>query len=236
MSVQKTLTTLVGSSSHLQTKYQLNESKIITFIGIPGSGKSSVAREMSKRLKNGVLMEEIAETAANKGFEVADRASIGTETWFLTQYYTRGAEAQKLVNEGKIVIMDGNYANSLAFGFANFVNSNNPSFFMHFPSYIVNKAVGTLVNPDVYIVFKISLEESVKRQEKRGREELKTKSVQVIKDVDRFYKLFFSILEPEIPVFEVDAEQPFEEVIKDVQDILKNKLKLNFVSLKDFTK
>lgn len=202
--------------------------KIIAFIGLPGSGKSSTAREIVKRLENAIIMPEIAEIAAAKGFEVADRASIGTETWFLTQYYTRGVEAQKLRGDGKVVIMDGNYANSLAFGFANFVSSNNPSFFMHFPSYIVNKAVGTLVKPDAYVFFKVSLKESIKRQDIRGKEELKTKSIKVMKDVDRFYNLFFSILEPEIPVFEVDADKSREKVLKNVKNILREKLVLKF--------
>ncbi len=204
------------------------EGKIIAFIGLPGSGKSSLAKEFVDRLENAILVPEIAETAASKGFEVADRASIGTETWFLTQYYTRGVEAKKMKDEGKIVIMDGNYANSLAFGFANFVASNNPSFFMHFPSYIVNKAVGTLVRPDAYIFFKMSISDSVRRQDMRSREELRTKSTQVLEDVDRFYKLFFSILEPEIPLYEVDAGKIKEEVIKQVEGILAKELKLPF--------
>ncbi|MFN6992429.1 MAG: hypothetical protein ACK4MM_06905, partial [Fervidobacterium sp.] len=67
-------------------------------------------------------------------FEVADRASIRTETWFLTQYYTRGIEAKRLMNEGKIVIMDGNCANSLAFGFANFVSQITQASLCTFPA------------------------------------------------------------------------------------------------------
>jgi len=116
---------------------------IVVFEGLPGCGKSSIARDVAKKIQNCVVMPEVSELAAAKGFEVADRASIGTETWFLTQYYTRGTEAKRLRAEGKTVIEDRNYASSLAFGFANFVASNNPSIFMHFPSYIVNKAVGT---------------------------------------------------------------------------------------------
>ena len=107
---------------------------IIAFEGLPGCGKSSVAREAAERIQDCVIMPEVSELAASRGFEVADRASIGTETWFLTQYYTRGTEAARLRKEGKLVIMDRNYASSLAFGFANFVASNNPSFFMHFPA------------------------------------------------------------------------------------------------------
>ena len=204
------------------------EGKIIAFIGLPGSGKSSIAKDFCDRLENAVLVPEIAEIAASKGFEVADRASIGTETWFLTQYYTRGVEAKKMKDDGKIVIMDGNYANSLAFGFANFVASNNPSFFMHFPSYIVNKAVGTLVRPDAYIFFRVSIKDSVRRQVIRRKEELKTKSTQVLEDVDRFYKLFFSILEPEIPLYEIDASKQKDDVTKQVEEILEKELKLPF--------
>jgi hypothetical protein len=66
---------------------------IVVFEGLPGCGKSTIAREAVKRLDNTVLMPEVSEMAASRGFEVADRASIGTETWFLTQYYTRGHEA-----------------------------------------------------------------------------------------------------------------------------------------------
>jgi len=69
---------------------------IVVFEGLPGCGKSSIAREVAKKIQNCVVMPEVSELAAAKGFEVADRASIGTETWFLTQYYTRGTgeEAQ----------------------------------------------------------------------------------------------------------------------------------------------
>ena len=195
---------------------------IVVFEGLPGCGKSSIAREVAKKIQNCVVMPEVSELAAAKGFEVADRASIGTETWFLTQYYTRGTEAKRLRAEGKTVIEDRNYASSLAFGFANFVASNNPSIFMHFPSYIVNKAVGTLVEPDAYIFFKIPVSESVKRQDSREelREELKTGNVTVLKDCARFYRAFFTILEPEVPLYEIDATRPKEVVLEDVLGIL----------------
>jgi len=195
---------------------------IVVFEGLPGCGKSSIAREVAKKIQNCVVMPEVSELAAAKGFEVADRASIGTETWFLTQYYTRGTEAKRLRAEGKTVIEDRNYASSLAFGFANFVASNNPSIFMHFPSYIVNKAVGTLVEPDAYIFFKIPVSESVKRQDSREelREELKTGNVAVLKDCARFYRVFFTILEPEVPLYEIDATRPKEVVLEDVLGIL----------------
>jgi thymidylate kinase len=194
---------------------------IVAFEGLPGCGKSSVAREVAKEIQDCVIMPEVSELAASKGFEVADRASIGTETWFLTQYYTRGTEAARLREEGKLVIMDRNYASSLAFGFANFVASNNPSFFMHFPSYIVNKAVGTLVKPDAYFFFKISVSESVRRMDSREelREELRTGSVQVLWDCERFYKAFFSILEPEVSLYEIDATQSKESVLGEVLGI-----------------
>jgi len=196
---------------------------IVAFEGLPGCGKSSVAREVAKEIQDCVIMPEVSELAASRGFEVADRASIGTETWFLTQYYTRGTEAARLREEGKLVIMDRNYASSLAFGFANFVASNNPSFFMHFPSYIVNKAVGTLVKPDAYFFFKIPISESVRRMDSREemRDELRTGSVQVLRDCERFYKAFFSILEPEVPVYEVDATRSKEAVLEEVLGILR---------------
>jgi len=195
---------------------------IVVFEGLPGCGKSSIARDVAKKIQNCVVMPEVSELAAAKGFEVADRASIGTETWFLTQYYTRGTEAKRLRAEGKTVIEDRNYASSLAFGFANFVASNNPSIFMHFPSYIVNKAVGTLVEPDAYSFFKIPVSESVKRQDSREelREELKTGNVTVLKDCARFYRVFFTILEPEVPLYEIDATRPKEVVLEDVLGIL----------------
>lgn len=195
---------------------------IIAFEGLPGCGKSSVARGVAERVEGSVVMPEVSEVAASKGFEVADRASIGTETWFLTQYYTRGNEAARLRGEGKLVIMDRNYASSLAFGFANFVASNNPSLFMHFPSYIVNKAAGTLVKPDAYLFFRIPVEESVKRMESREemRDELRTGSLQVLRDCERFYKAFFSILEPEVPLYEIDATQPKERVLEEALGII----------------
>jgi len=194
---------------------------IVAFEGLPGCGKSSVARKVAKEIQDCVIMPEVSELAASRGFEVADRASIGTETWFLTQYYTRGTEAKRLREEGKLVIMDRNYASSLAFGFANFVASNNPSFFMHFPSYIVNKAVGTLVKPDAYFFFKIPVSESVRRMDSREemREELRTGSVQVLRDCERFYKAFFSILEPEVPLYEIDATQSKASVLGEVLGI-----------------
>ena len=195
---------------------------IVVFEGLPGCGKSTIAREAVIRLENTVLMPEVSEMAASRGFEVADRASIGTEAWFLTQYYTRGAKAEVLRKEGKHVIMDRNYASGLAFGFANFVASSNPSLFMHFPSYIVNKAVGTLVKPDAYIYFKIPVEESVRRQDSREelKEELRTGSVDVLDNCERFYKAFFSILEPEVSLYEIDATKPMEAVLEEVLGVL----------------
>ena len=191
---------------------------IVAFEGLPGCGKSSIAKKVAEKIQNCVVMPEVSEMAASRGFEVADRASIGTETWFLTQYYTRGTEAERLREEGKLVIMDRNYASSLAFGFANFVASSNPSFFMHFPSYIVNKAVGTLVKPDAYVFFRIPVSESVRRQD--SREELRTGSVQVLRDCERFYRAFFTILEPEVPLREIDATRSKESVLEDVLRIL----------------
>jgi thymidylate kinase len=195
---------------------------IVAFEGLPGCGKSSVALEVAERMENCVIMPEVSELAASKGFEVADRASIGTETWFLTQYYTRGTEAKRLREEGKLVVMDRNYASSLAFGFANFVASNNPSIFIHFPSYIVNKAAGTLVKPDAYVFFRIPVTESVNRMDSREemKEELRTGSVQVLRDCERFYKAFFTILEPEVPLYEIDATRSKESVLEEVLGVL----------------
>jgi thymidylate kinase len=94
---------------------------------------------------------------------------------------------------------------------------------MHFPSYIVNKAVGTLVKPDAYVFFRIPVSESVRRQDTREelREELRTGSVQVLRDCERFYRAFFTILEPEVPLHEIDATRPKESVLEDVLRILK---------------
>jgi thymidylate kinase len=202
---------------------------IVVFEGLPGCGKSTIAKKAIDKLENCVLMPEVSEMAASRGFEVADRASIGTETWFLTQYYTRGTESERLKKQGKLVIMDRNYASSLAFGFANFVVSNNPSLFMHFPSYIVNKAVGTLVKPDAYLFFKIPVEESLKRQDSRDdlKEELRTGSIEVLKNCERFYKAFFAILEPEVTFHEIDATQSLDTVLEKVMEILED-LKSNF--------
>jgi thymidylate kinase len=195
---------------------------IVAFEGLPGCGKSSIAKEVSGEFEDCVVMPEVSETAASKGFEVADRASIGTEAWFLTQYYTRDIEAGRLRAEGKLVIEDRNYASSLAFGYANFVTSSNASFFMHFPSYIVNKAVGTLVRPDAYVFFRIPVEVSVERMGSREElaDELRTGSVSVLKECDRFYKAFFSVLEPEVPLYEVDATRSKGDVLDEVRDIL----------------
>ncbi len=195
---------------------------LVAVEGLPGCGKSSIAKEVAGEFEDCVIIPEVSETAASKGFEVADRASIGTEAWFLTQYYTRDVEAGRLKAEGKLVIEDRNYASSLAFGYANFVTSSNASFFMHFPSYIVNKAVGTLVRPDAYVFFRIPVEVSVERMGSRDKltEELRTGSVSVLKECERFYRAFFAVLEPEVPLYEVDATRSKDAVLGEVRDIL----------------
>jgi len=200
---------------------------IVAFEGLPGCGKSSIAKEIAGEFEDCVIIPEVSETAASKGFEVADRASIGTEAWFLTQYYTRDVEAERLKAEGKLVIEDRNYASSLAFGYANFVTSSNASFFMHFPSYIVNKAVGTLVRPDAYVFFRIPVEVSVERMGSRDEltEELRTGSVSVLRECERFYRAFFAVLEPEVPLYEVDATRSKDAVLEEVRDILNKILK-----------
>ena len=201
---------------------------IVAFEGLPGCGKSSIAKELAEEFENCVIIPEVSETAASKGFEVADRASIGTEAWFLTQYYTRDVEAGRLKAEGNLVIEDRNYASSLAFGYANFVTSSNASFFMHFPSYIVNKAVGTLVRPDAYVFFRIPVEVSVERQGSREEltEELRTGSVSVLRECERFYRAFFTVLEPEVPLYEVDATRSKDDVLGEVRDILNEVFKV----------
>ncbi len=195
---------------------------IVAFEGLPGCGKSSIAREVAERLQGCVVQPEVSETAAQGGFEVADRTSIGTESWFLTQYHTRGKEAEGLRDEGKLVIQDRNYASGLAFGFANFVASENPGFFLHFTGYVMNKALGTLIKPDAYVFFEIPVPESVRRQDSREemREELRTGSSQVLRQCERFYRAFFSILEPEVPIHRVDATRPKDEVLGEVLGII----------------
>ncbi len=197
---------------------------IVAFEGLPGCGKSSIAGMVAERLEGCIVQPEVSESAAQRGLQVADRTSIGTEAWFLTQYYNRNVEADRLREEGRLVIQDRNYASGLAFGLANFVESGNPGFFIHFPSYIMNKAMGTLVEPDAYVFFEIPVVESVGRQEGREemREELRTGSVDVLGLCERFYGVFFSVLEPEVPVFRVDARRPREEVLAEVLKIIKD--------------
>ena len=107
------------------------------------------------------------------------------------------------------------------------MTSSNASFFMHFPSYIVNKAVGTLVRPDAYVFFRIPVEVSVERQGSRDEltEELRTGSVSVLRECERFYRAFFSVLEPEVPLYEVDATRSKDDVLEEVRDIMKKIIK-----------
>ena len=53
---------------------------IVAFEGLPGCGKSSIAKKVAEKIPDCVVMPEVSEMAASRGFEVADRASIGTET------------------------------------------------------------------------------------------------------------------------------------------------------------
>jgi thymidylate kinase len=78
------------------------------------------------------------------------------------------------------------------------------------------------VKPDAYFFFKIPVSESVRRMDSREemKEELRTGSVQVLRDCERFYKAFFSILEPEVPLYEVDATRTKKAVLEEVLGLL----------------
>ena len=57
------------------------------------------------------------------------------------------------------------------------------------------------------------------------KEELKTDNINVLMDCERFYKAFFSILEPEVPLYEIDATSSMQSVFKEVLIILEELMK-----------
>ena len=57
------------------------------------------------------------------------------------------------------------------------------------------------------------------------KEELKTGNINVLMDCERFYKAFFAILEPEVPLYEIDATSSKKSVLQEVLIILEELMK-----------
>ncbi|NQT08821.1 hypothetical protein HQ586_07075 [Candidatus Bathyarchaeota archaeon] len=49
---------------------------------------------------------------------------------------------------------------------------------------------------------------------------MRTGSVSVLRECERFYRAFFAVLEPEVPLYEVDATRSKDAVLVEVRDIL----------------
>lgn len=197
---------------------------LITFEGIDGSGKSTIAKIVYKELKKEfkvVLTKEPTNTflgeTVKKSFK--ENVSLFTEALlFLSDHATHVEKIKKLLKEGKIVISD-RYSNSCFAYQGATLKQNLGKFGINSIKWLREISSPFELVPDITFLLDISPEIAFKRISKRTKK-TKFEKIEFLKEVRENYLK----LANEKRFIVIDGEKSIEEIKEEVVRKIKEKL------------
>jgi len=114
-----------------------------------------------------------------------------------------------------IVLVDRGYASTLAYNYIQLKLSLSQEYFKTLDWYLEGIKNGKLLKPDFYVLLSVDKKTAINRAKKLNRF---CKTIAWYNNPligNNFYKYFFSLLEPDIPLLSLDGKIPVEKLLKE---------------------
>lgn len=177
---------------------------IVYFEGVSCSGKTSLLEAVRKIRQDVVVISELP----------ADFQNQKDLDNFCRHNDERKCQAVKLAGKDKIVLVDRGYASTLAYNFIQYKLITSDEYLTTLRWYLEGILTKKLVKPDLYIFLSIDKNTALKRARLLNKLDTGIAWYSDPELGNSFYRFFFSILEPEVPLVEIDGRIPIGQTVK----------------------
>lgn len=189
----------------------------IGVMGTIGSGKTTLAKELSSVMNLNFYREKVDNNRYLKSFYLnMKKYSFQTE---INMLYNRWIQQENILASDKGSIQDRTIYEDMAF--AKLLHNSNLMTSDDFKTYteLYEKVISTMSYPDIIIYLNISVQTSMRRIGKRGRQMEESISEDYLKDLKKEYNLLYESLRYKTPIIEVDWNKDSNDMIKDAKNL-----------------
>ena len=205
----------------MKTYKFLHMSIIISFLGIPGSGKSTLGKKLAKKLKIPFMEEVGTQVILESGYT---SAGFKLPYEFDERVFERNKERlekTKKLLERTPVIWESHFVTDTSYLLGRaFFGDNNPKRFKLFQKY-QDPYFSSLNDRTVFVILDMDPEESLRRQRERNMPQLVTPDIKLLRYVrESFLKFYKQNKKRCIRIKDVDKKSE-EEVLREIEEGLK---------------
>lgn len=174
---------------------------IIYFEGVSCAGKSTLINEISNRIANSVVIPELPNNFA-KHKNLDDFCRVNDE---------RKCVESSLYSSRSIVLQDRGYASTLAYNYIQYKLGISTEYIKTLRWYFAGLLNKKLIKPDLYIFINVDKKTVLNRAKLVSRFK---QTIAWYSDPDlgnKFYRYFFNMCEPDVPVVEIDGSKSLKE-------------------------
>lgn len=176
---------------------------IIYIEGISCAGKSTLIKAITDSHSDIKKINEWPDVVDN---------SITIDEFCRLNDEQKNSTAQKFDKKG-VVLVDRSYASTLAYNFIQFVHDKSQEYLKSISWFLKSKSEGKLISPDLYVLISVDKKTSIKRAKELGRY---NQNIAWYIDPElgtQYYRDFFKLMEPGVPVLELNGTEPIEKNI-----------------------
>ena len=179
--------------------------RVIVLEGLPGTGKTTLSNLFSQEI---LVVPEIV-------LDINDAEKEGELFYFKNDL----AKIKKAKEAKDVVLVGRSYASTLAHNYARLVMDSRSDYFNVLEVFAKNKKEGILV-PDLYIYLEIEVKNSLARKNRPvNRDDIWTQE-KYLNIIQNYYKNYFQLIEPDIPVVVIDGEKELDIVYAEIKKYL----------------
>lgn len=183
--------------------------------GLPGTGKTTLSRNLAKKFKGVLIPQIILRFPKNyKNLSLHEK-----EKFFMKNDLEKYKKALKTLKNKKWVIMDRGVFSTFAYNYALTRLKQGNTYKMTVNWYKKNKKTFNL--PQIIIFFKTSLNNSLKRKRrlipKTSKKNSPWRNRHFLKEMEIFYQNFLPKFQSkDIQVIKVNSNQPLKEIFRNI--------------------